>query len=95
MLTLIYEGHSPYIMTAINNLIQASETMAESKEKAALVEQRFSRRQSLPYGDVAAFAMKDGKIASIMDDTFRLISAEALDHASQEISDDFNFLLNV
>ena len=87
--------HSPYIMTAINNLIQASETMAESKEKAALVEQRFSRRQSLPYGDVAAFAMKDGKIASIMDDTFRLISAEALDHASQEISDDFNFLLNV
>ena len=39
--------------------------------------------------------MKDGKIESIMDEDFRLISAEALDSASQEIADDYNFLLNV
>lgn len=87
--------HSPYIMTAVNNLIQAAETMAESKEKAKQVEKRFPKRQTLPYDEVAAFAMKDGMIKSIIDADYRLISAEALDSASQEISDDFNFLLSL
>ena len=87
--------HSPYIMTAVNNLIQASEVLAVSKEKADLVEKRFLKRQTLPFDDVAAFSMKDGLISSIMDNDYRLISAEALDGASQEISDDFNFLLGL
>lgn len=87
--------HSPYILTALNNLIQAGETMAESGEKAEKVQKRFPKRQSIAYDEVAAFAMKDGRIESIMDEDFRLISAEALDGASQEIADDFNFLLNV
>ena len=86
--------HSPYIMTAMNNLIMAGELMAESKEKAAKVGERFPKRQTLRYDEVAAFAMKDGMISSIMDEDFRLISADAIDDASQEISDDFNFLLN-
>lgn len=87
--------HSPYIMTAMNNLIQAGELISESKEKAARVEERFPKRRTLTYDDVAAFAMKDGKAVSIMDNELRLISAEALDSASQEIADDFNFLLNL
>ena len=87
--------HSPYILTALNNLIQAAETMAESKEKAAKVEKRFDKRQTLAYDDVVAYAMKDGRIESIMDPDLRLISADALDSASEEIADDFNFLLNV
>lgn len=87
--------HSPYIMTAVNNMIQAAETIAESDEKAAKVEERFPKRQTLPFDDVAAFAMKNGKIESIMDEEYRLISADALDSASQEIADDFNFLLNI
>ena len=44
---------------------------------------------------MAAFAMKDGRIESIMNEDFKLISADALDSESQEIADDFNFLLNV
>lgn len=87
--------HSPYIMTAVNNMIQAAETMAESDEKAAKVKERFPKRQTLPFNDVAAFAMKNGKIESIMDEEYRLISADALDSASQEIADDFNFLLSI
>lgn len=87
--------HSPYILTALNNLIQAAETISESDEKAAKITDRFPKRQTMPYDEVAAFAMKDGKIESIMDEDFRLISAEALDSASQEIADDYNFLLSV
>lgn len=87
--------HSPYIMTSLNNLIQAGELIAESKDKAAKVESRFQRRQTLTFDSVAAFSICDGKVESIMDEEFRLISAEALDCASQEIADDFNFLLNI
>lgn len=87
--------HSPYIMTALNNMILAGELMAESKDKAAKVEKRFTKRQTLAYNEVGAFAMKDGKIESIMDDEFKMISADALDTASQEIADDFNFLLEL
>ena len=87
--------HSPYILTALNNLIQAGETMAESDEKAEKVKERFTKRQTMSYDDVAAFAMNDGCIESIIDEELRLISAEALDSASQEIAEDFNFLLSV
>ena len=87
--------HSPYLMTSFNNLIQAGELMAESAEKAAKVSVRFAPNQTLRYQEVAAFAMQEGKCESIMDDEYKLISAEALDHASQEIADDFNYLLEL
>lgn len=79
----------------MNKLIQAGELIAESKRKAERVEERFPKRQTLTNEEVAAFAMKDGKIESIMDDDFRLISAEALDSVSQEIANDFNFFLGL
>lgn len=93
--TCFIATHSPYIMTALNNLIQAGELMAESKEMAVKVQARFPKRQTLAFDEVAAFSMIDGKIESIMDDEFKMMSADALDVASQEIADDFNFLLSL
>ena len=62
---------------------------------AEKVNKRFASRERLRFKDVAAFQMKNGRIESIMDEDFKLISAEALDGASQEIADDFSFLLNL
>ena len=93
--TCFIATHSPYIMTTFNNVILAGETSSESKEKAEKVSELMPRRQTLRYKEVAAFEMKDGKIHSIMDDEFRLISAEALDGASEEIGKDFDYLLNL
>lgn len=87
--------HSPYIMTAFNNVILAGEACAESKEKAALVVKRMPKRQTLKYDEVNAFEMNEGILKSIMDDEFRLISADAIDSASQEIGDDFDYLLKL
>lgn len=87
--------HSPYIMTSLNNLILAADKIAESKDKAASVYERIENRQSIRYEEVAAFEMKDGMIRSIMDAEFRMISADALDKASEEIGEDYNFLLNL
>ena len=87
--------HSPYVMTSFNNLVLAGEKAGESEEKAALVSRLMPKSQTLHYDEVAAFEMKDGRMRSILDDEFRLISAEAIDSASQEIGDDFDYLLNL
>lgn len=87
--------HSPYLMTAFNNLIMAGTVASESKEKADIVSRRFASSMRLKYDDVAAYSIKDGKSSCIMDEEFRLISADALDAASETISNDFDFLLNL
>lgn len=93
--TCFLATHSPYILTAFNNIILAGETMAMSKEKADKVSVIMPKRQTLCYDEVAAFEMSNGRNHSIMDENFRLISADAIDAASQEISNDFDYLLNI
>lgn len=93
--TCFLATHSPYILTAFNNIILAGETMAMSKEKADKVSVIMPKRQTLCYNEVAAFEMSNGRNHSIMDEDFRLISADAIDAASQEISNDFDYLLNI
>ncbi|SUB79748.1 Uncharacterized conserved protein [Segatella buccae] len=93
--TCFLATHSPYILTAFNNIILAGETMAMSKEKADKVSVIMPKRQTLCYDEVAAFEMSNGRNHSIMDEDFRLISADAVDAASQEISNDFDYLLNI
>ena len=93
--TCFLATHSPYILTAFNNIILAGETMAMSKEKADKVSVIMPKRQTLCYDEVAAFEMSNGRNHSIMDEDFRLISADAIDASSQEISNDFDYLLNI
>ena len=93
--TCFLATHSPYILTAFNNIILAGETMAMSKEKADKVSVIMPKRQTLCYDEVAAFEMSNGRNHSIMDEDCRLISADAIDAASQEISNDFDYLLNI
>lgn len=89
----VISTHSPYLMTAFNNLIQAGETAAVSKDKERKIQERFPKRRRLRFDEVAAYSLQKGSSESIMDEDFKLISAEALDVASDEISEDFNFLL--
>lgn len=85
--------HSPYIMTALNNLIQAGDLASQSLANAQKIESRF--KNLLHYNEVAAFSINNGVVESIMDEDLRMISAESLDYASQELSDDFSFLMSL
>ena len=84
--------HSPYILTAFNNLILAGEKIYGARDE---VQKIISEEQTLSYDEVAAFEMKDGEAHCIMDADFRLISADAIDNASIEIGNDFDYLLNL
>ncbi len=93
--TCFIATHSPYIMTSFNNVILAGEKIAESKDNEEAIKKLMPKRQTLRYKEVAAFEMRNGRIYSIMDEEFLMISAESLDSASEEISRDFDNLLNI
>jgi hypothetical protein len=93
--SLFIATHSPYIMSAFNNLIQAGDIIEESPEKRADVEQIIGGNRAISYEDVAAFAIADGTVHSIKDDELRLISPSELDTASDNISGVFNQLLQL
>jgi len=87
--------HSPYIMTSFNNLIFAGEIAAGSKERAARTGELIPRQQWLRLDEVGAFEMREGGMYPIVDEEAGLISARALDSASDEIGRDFDNLLNI
>ena len=87
--------HSPYILTSFNNLILAAAKSKESKDIAKKVYERIPSRMKINFNEVAAFEMKDGFAYSIMDKDAQLIQAEAIDTVSEEISEDFDYLLNL
>lgn len=93
--SLFIATHSPYIMSAFNNLIQAGDIIEDSPEKRAEVERIIGGNRAINYDDVAAFAISDGTIHSIKDDELRLISPSELDTASDIISSVFNQLLQL
>lgn len=91
--TLLLTTHSPYIMTSINNLIQASNALKEGELSKDVVAKVIPEDCWLDYNIVSAWSVNDGKIVSINDDDYRMISSDALDLASEEISNDFSKLL--
>ena len=91
--SLFIATHSPYIMSAFNNLIQAGDIIEESSEKKDDVEKIIGGHRAIKYEDVAAFAISDGSVHSIKDDELRLISPSELDTVSDDIANVFNQLI--
>lgn len=91
--TLLLTTHSPYIMTSINNLIQANNASLEPDADVERLTKVVPRKSWISYTDVNAWAIERGYITSINDDEAQLISTDDLDRASDIISDEFNQLL--
>ena len=91
--SLFIATHSPYIMSAFNNLIQAGDIIEESLEKKGEVENIIGGHRAIRYDDVTAFAISDGSVHSIKDDELRLISPSELDTVSDDIANVFNQLI--
>lgn len=77
-MTLALATHSPYILTAVNNMI-----LAGDKGQAGI-----------SFDDIAAYNIEKGQAKSIMDDESRLMDAETIDGASIELEDEFDGLMS-
>jgi predicted ATPase len=85
--------HSPYILTAINNAIMASEAAKKAGKEA--VNKIMDLDYSIKYEDVRAYTIRDGRVESIMDEESRLIGASVIDSVSDEFDNVFDSLINL
>ena len=93
---LVITTHSPYIVTAMNNLLQAGKlySSSPSAEAKAKLENIVPSSNALNPGEVKAYSLENGEAKSIICGETNLIEAEIIDNVSTDISKQFDKLLN-
>ncbi|MEG3896429.1 MULTISPECIES: AAA family ATPase [unclassified Microcoleus] len=88
--------HSPYILTAFNNLLQAGLLYQESSgDVQRQLEKIVSRYKSVDVSDLSAYVLMDGKCSSIVCPETGLIDAKVIDAVSDDLAIEFEQLLNL
>ena len=88
--------HSPYVLTALNNLLQAGLLYQESsKDVQRKLEKIVPRYKSLDVSDISAYVLMDGKCSSIVCPDTGLIDAKIIDSVSDDLAIEFEQLLNL
>ena len=82
---LIITTHSPYILSQLNNSIFAYEKLYYSKSK---LKKKFCEL-FIPFNDIAAYKIENGKINNILDKSFKGINVLEIDKCSRVISAEF------
>ena len=93
--SLFINTHSPYVLSAINNLIFAYKVAHEIPEKADEVAKIIPREQWLNPDDVAAYYVADGTVKSIIAEKFGLIGENELDAISEDIAGERDDLFKI
>ena len=89
---LIVTTHSPYILSALNNLLYAAQV---GRKHPAEIKRIVSEDCWMPASEVAAYALENGKIVSIMDEELQQIAAERIDGVSEELNREYEQLLDL
>ena len=87
--------HSPYILTAFNNLIEAGQTARTKPDLRDDVAKLIPERYWIKEGAFRAYAIEDGVLKSIVAEDTGLISANYLDEVSETIGAEFDELLRL
>lgn len=94
-LQFIITTHSPYILSSFNNLLEAGNIIEETPRKAEKVNRIVDERKILSFDEVNAFSLENGICKDIMDEEMKLISPTVLDSVSNDISVEFDKLLDL
>lgn len=92
---LIITTHSPYILTALNNCIQAKNVVNMHPESAEEVEKLVPSRYHLDYEDIIAYHVAGGTAKPIMNEESKMIDANAIDDVSEQLGSVFDQLLDL
>jgi predicted ATPase len=88
--------HSPYILTAINNLLMASNlTEQEGVDVTSRVKKIIGHDEVIKFEDVGAYTINNGLLESILDTEARLIGSSVIDSVSDEFERVFEKLLEL
>jgi predicted ATPase len=88
--------HSPYVLTALNNLLQAGLLYEESSQDVLhQLEKIVPRYKALTTSDLSAYVLANGKCSSIICSDTGLIDAKVIDSVSDELAIEFDKLLSL
>jgi len=89
---VVITTHSPYFLSAVNNLLYAHNIGRENTDKVnAIVDSRLW----IDYSRISAYFVQDGLIRNIMDDELRQIKSEEIDSASRIINNQYQLLSKI
>lgn len=93
---LFITTHSPYILSSLNNLIQADNARLNNPAKENEISAVVKKEKSISFDDVSAYYLPIGKeVESIKNEDTRLLNAEAIDDVSDIITDEFDRLTDL
>ncbi len=88
--------HSPYILTATNNLLQAGLIYQDANDQVIeKLEKIVPRYKTLLTKDVAVYSLMDGFCKSIISEETGLIDTNIIDSVSEELAMEFDQLLDL
>lgn len=90
---IVITTHSPYILTALNNLILANDI--KNQKGTDSIKDIIDEEFCIAFDDVSAYNIEDGKLDSIVDKDERLIGVNVIDLVSEELSGVFDRLLSL
>lgn len=94
--SFVLTTHSPYILTAFNNLILASNIAQEGdKKNTGKIQKIIGQDQAIKFEDVSAYTIQDGLLKSILDSDNNLIGSSIIDSVSDEFDKVFDKLLEL
>ncbi|RHO66402.1 hypothetical protein DW083_19020 [Parabacteroides sp. AF48-14] len=88
--------HSPYVMSTLQNLLQAGNIAKESEAKAAEVKKLVPEDRWIDYDDLTClFINANGTSRNILDPEYHTIGVNEMDNVSAELSDIYDSLLEI
>ncbi len=92
---LVITTHSPYVLTALNNLLFAYKTAAKKPNQKKAINKIIPEASWLNPDEFAAYYVGKGTVKNIVDKETGLINGDRLDNASYEIGDAFDALMEI
>lgn len=88
--------HSPYVLTAFNNLIMASNLIQEKgPDTESQIGKIIGKDAAIKYEDVSAYTIQNGSLESILDSGSKLIGSSIIDSVSDEFDRVFGKLMEI
>lgn len=92
---LVITTHSPYVLSAFNNMMLASNTAIEKEERKEEIKNIISEDKWIRYEDVSTYEVKDGKVISLLDEEFKGLDVNAIDKVSDIITEQVDQLISI
>lgn len=89
---ILLSTHSPYMLTAINNLLYASQILKSKPELKEKIYEIVDEKYILENNDLSVYMIENGTANSIIDTETNLINADSIDSVSSDILNDFEKL---